>query len=256
MASSPPTQVDDSIPSGIDLHTHSTASDGILSPSELVREARTHGVGVMALTDHDTIDGLAEAQETAEALGVVCVPGVELSTTIAGPEIHILGYGVHPEDPGFVDRLRELARDRVRRIERVVAQLNQAGYPIAIDDILAQAEDGSVGRPHVARALIALGAATDMNDAFARFLRRGTIGWAERAPFSAEEAVSLIASHGAVPVLAHPYSTRDVQGTVARLVPAGLRGLEVYYGEYTDEQHQELLAIALNASLIPTGGSD
>lgn len=239
----------------IDLHTHTTASDGLLSPAELVREASRRGISVLGLTDHDTIDGLAEAIEAAPP-GLTIVPGVELSTTIPGPEIHILGYFVDPVDPVFIGRLAALARDRVARITTVVRLLNGAGYAVDLDAILAQADEGSIGRPHVARALIELGAAADMNDAFQRFLRRGTVGWTPRSPFTAEDAVRLLLDNGAVPVLAHPDSTRDVEGTLRRLVPAGLRGLEVYYGEYPETRQQELFVMARAYGLTPTGGSD
>ncbi|MDQ3442400.1 MAG: PHP domain-containing protein [Chloroflexota bacterium] len=240
----------------IDLHTHTTASDGMLSPAELVRQARRRGIGVLGVTDHDTLDGLPEARVAAREAGIDLVPGVELSTTIPGPEIHILGYFVNPDDPVFIGRLAALASDRVNRITNVVRLLNNAGYPIDLGEILAQADEGSIGRPHVARALIELGAATDMNDAFSSFLKRGTVGWSPRSPFTAEEAVRMLLDNGAVPVLAHPYSTKDVEGTVARLVPSGLQGLEVYYGEYTDDQQQELLRTAHRNRLTPTGGSD
>ena len=240
----------------IDLHTHTLASDGLLSPTELVREAAKRSVEVLGVTDHDTLDGLDEAVEAAEEVGITLVPGVELSTTIPGPEIHILGYFVNRADRQFRERLRTLAEDRVRRIERVVAQLNAAGYPIDLDQILAEAEQGSVGRPHVARALIGIGAASDMNDAFGRFLRRGTVGWAPRTPFTAEEAIGILRDNGAIPVLAHPYSTGDPAAMAERLAPAGLMGFEVHYGEYTDEQQAILANIAKRHGLVPTGGSD
>ncbi len=240
----------------IDLHTHTTASDGLLSPAELVQEAGRRGISVLGVTDHDTLDGLAGAIRAGEEHGVTVVPGVELSTTIPGPEIHILGYFVNRDDPVFVERLADLARDRVRRIERVVDLLRQAGYGIDMDAILAHADQGSIGRPHVARALIELGAASDMNDAFSRFLKRGTVGWAERSPFTAEQAIGMLRDNGAFPVLAHPFSTGDPAGMAARLTGHGLRGFEVYYGEYTDEQRAELLRIANRANLTPTGGSD
>ncbi len=245
-------------PSGrtIDLHTHTTASDGLLPPAQLVHEANRRGIGVLGITDHDTLDGLAGAEAAARGTPITLVPGVELSTTIPGPEIHILGYFVDQDDARFTERLAALASDRVSRITNVVRLLNDAGYPVDIDAILAQADEGSIGRPHVARALIELGAATDMNDAFSRFLRRGTAGWAPRSPFTAEEAVQMLLDNGAVPVLAHPFSTRDVEGTVGRLVPAGLRGLEVYYGEYDAIQQLELLGVAQRYGLVPTGGSD
>lgn len=240
----------------IDLHTHTTASDGLLSPAVLVQEAGRRGIGVLGVTDHDTVDGLSQAEDAASAARVTLVPGVELSTTIPGPEIHILGYFVNRDDPVFVERLAGLARDRVHRITTVVRLLNEAGYPVDMSAILAQADEGSIGRPHVARALIALGAASDMNDAFSRFLRRGTVGWAPRAPFTAEEAVRMLLDNGAVPVLAHPFSTGDVEATVRRLVPVGLRGLEVYYGEYGNAQQQDLLRAARRYGLVATGGSD
>ncbi|HYJ12658.1 MAG TPA: PHP domain-containing protein [Thermomicrobiales bacterium] len=240
----------------IDLHTHTTASDGLLSPAELVHAAAQRGISVLGLTDHDTMDGLDEAFAAAQETGIVLVPGVELSTTIPGPEIHVLGYFVDHSDPVFRQRLATLARDRVRRIEIVVSQLNAAGYPVDLDAVLAEAEVGSIGRPHVARALINLGAATDMNDAFRRFLRRGTVGWSPRTAFTAEEAIGMLRDNGAIPVLAHPFSTGDPAGMAARLVPAGLRGFEVYYGEYTDEQQAELAIIAEHHQLLPTGGSD
>ena len=170
----------------IDLHTHTTASDGLLTPRDLVAAAADRGVEVLGVTDHDTLDGLDEALAAGDAAGVTVVPGVELSTTIPGPEIHILGYFVDRSDPRFRQQLKTLADDRVRRIERVVAQLNDAGYPVDLGPIMAEAEHGSIGRPHVARALIGIGAATDMNDAFGRFLRRGTVGWAPRTLFTAE----------------------------------------------------------------------
>lgn len=240
----------------IDLHTHTTASDGLLSPALLVHEASRRGIDVLGVTDHDTLDGLAEAEDAASGAALTLVPGVELSTTIPGPEIHILGYFVNRDDPVFIERLAALARDRVHRITNVVRLLNEAGYPVDMSAILAQADEGSIGRPHVARALIALGAASDMNDAFSRFLRRGTVGWSPRAPFTAEEAVRMLLDNGAVPVLAHPFSTGDVEATVKRLVPTGLRGLEVYYGEYGTAQQQDLLRTARHYGLAATGGSD
>lgn len=240
----------------IDLHTHTTASDGLLSPTELVQEADRRGISVLGVTDHDTLDGLDEAWQAARSAGLTLVPGVELSTTLPGPEIHVLGYFVDPGDPVFRAGLRALADDRARRIERVVKQLRQAGFSLDLDAIMSEAAHGSIGRPHVARALIELGAAADMNDAFSRFLRRGTVGWAPRTPFSAEDAIALIRANGAIPVLAHPFSTGDPAAMAERLVHAGLQGFEVHYGEYDDAQRRNLATIAHEYALLPTGGSD
>ena len=240
----------------IDLHTHTTASDGLLSPAALVSLASARGIRVLGVTDHDTLDGLAGAEAAAAQYGVSVVPGVELSTTIPGPEIHILGYFVDRHDDGLRSGLASLARDRVRRIEVVIDKLRAAGIALDAEAIMADASEGSIGRPHVARALIELGVAADMNDAFTRYLKRGTVGWAERSPFTAEAAVSLLREHGAVPVLAHPFSTGDPVAMVSRLAPVGLLGLEVFYGQYDAEQRSQLLGIARTHGLVPTGGSD
>src|SRR5699024_2893068 len=138
----------------------------------------------------------------------------------------------------------------------MIEQLQELGYPIDGDAILAQADEGSIGRPHVARALMAIGAVDSINDAFDRFLKPGRPGFVPRDPFEPEDAVRMLADHGAIPTLAHPYSARDIEGILKRLVPAGLLGLETYYAEYTREQHAELRSIADAWELIPTGGSD
>jgi len=246
----------DARPFGIDLHSHTTASDGLLAPADLVSLAGQRGLSVLGVTDHDTIDGLSEAQMAAVAVGVTVVPGVELSTSIDGNDVHILGYFVDPSDRQFVASLRHLADGRVRRILTMVERLDISGYPIAIEPILKQATTGSVGRPHVARALVESGAAANVGEAFDRFLKPGKPGWVEKERFTSEEAIRLILDNGAIPVLAHPFSSGDVEATLARLVPAGLQGLEVFYGEYTPAQHADLLERAEHWRLIPTGGSD
>jgi predicted metal-dependent phosphoesterase TrpH len=242
--------------SRIDLHAHTTASDGLLSPVALVDLARERGLSVLGVTDHDTIDGLAAAATATAGSGVTLVPGVELSTSIAGYDVHILGYFVESADERLVAKLHARADARKRRVVRMVEQLQQQGYPIEIEPILAQADAGTIGRPHVARALVDLGVVHSVGEAFDRFLQPGKPGWAPYERFTPEEAIALIVENGAIPVLAHPYTTGDVEATLQRLVPAGLRGLEVYYGEYSPRQHHELLAIALRWNLRPTGGSD
>ncbi|MGI8484931.1 MAG: PHP domain-containing protein [Thermomicrobiales bacterium] len=244
------------VASHVDLHTHTTASDGLLAPADLVSLACQRGLSVLGITDHDTIDGLPEALATAHDAGLTVVPGVELSTSIGSHEVHILGYFVDLGDPGFLASLTELAGARRRRIVLMVERLNELGYPIAIEPILAQAESGTIGRPHVARALMDLGVVDTVGEAFERLLKPGKPGWVPRERFSPEDAIALILANGAIPVLAHPFTTGDVGATLTRLVPAGLRGLEVYYGEYSPTQRAELLATAQRWQLIPTGGSD
>jgi len=242
--------------STIDLHSHTTASDGLDTPAELVHKASQQGLSVLGLTDHDTVDGLAAASEAASAAGITLVPGVELSTTVRGAEVHVLGYFVDREDDVFRAQLDELAQGRVRRIARMIERVQELGYPIDGDSILAQAGEGSIGRPHVARALMDIGAVESVSEAFERFLKPGRPGFVPRDPFEPEGAICLLADHGAIPTLAHPYTAKDIDGILKRLVPAGLKGFETYYAEYTSEQHAELRGIADTWGLIPTGGSD
>ncbi|MCA9833383.1 MAG: PHP domain-containing protein [Thermomicrobiales bacterium] len=240
----------------IDLHTHTTASDGVDTPAQLVNFAVEQGVSILGVTDHDTIAALPELHELTRAVGITLVPGVELSTTVDRAEVHILGYFVDVHDDGLTTALNDLAMSRVRRIEQMITKLQDLGYDIDGESILAQAAFGSIGRPHVARALIDIGAATDVSDAFERYLKAGRPGYVPRDPFMPEDAVRLLVDHNVIPVLAHPYTTKDIEGTLQRLVPMGLKGFETYYAEYGPEQHAELRAIADAWGLIPTGGSD
>jgi 3',5'-nucleoside bisphosphate phosphatase len=242
--------------SPVDLHAHTIASDGTLTPSQLVDLAAERGLAYLGVTDHDTVDAIADARRRGEESGVTVVPGVELSTTVRRGEVHVLGYGVDPDDASLHDALASLAAARVRRIERMIEKLRDAGYALDGDAILAQAEVGSIGRPHVARALIAIGAVETIDEAFRRFLTPGQPGWVPRDPFTPEQAVSLLAEHGAVPVLAHPFSTGDIAAVLDRLVPIGLLGMEVWYGEYDAGQREMLREIAQRRGLVPTGGSD
>lgn len=186
-----------------DLHTHTTASDGTLSPAELVREAAAVGLQILAVTDHDTTDGIQQAQEEARRCGLELVPGVELSTDTAGAEVHILGYFVDWRDPEFTALLRRMREDRVERAREMVRRLNRLGLPLTFDDVARQA-DGAVGRPHVARALVAAGYVSSFEEAFTRYLARGRPAYVERRRFTPEEAVEVVLRAGGVPVLAHP----------------------------------------------------
>lgn len=240
----------------VDLHAHTTASDGTLPPVDLVDLAVDRGMRVIAITDHDTVDGIAAAKQRAVERQITLVPGVELSTTERGAEIHVLGFGLDTDDESLREALSSLAAARYRRIVTMIEKLREAGYPINGDTILAQADEGSIGRPHVARALIELGVVSSIDEAFDRFLRPGRPGWVPREPFTPEQAVRLLAEHGAVPVLAHPLSTGKVEVVLDRLVPVGLKGMEVWYGEYDDAQRQNLRDIADSRDLLATGGSD
>lgn len=250
----------------VDLHTHSTASDGLYAPAELVRLAREAGLDLIALVDHDTTAGIAEAQAAGQALGVRVMPGVEINTTLFGAgDAHILGYKITPDDASLDRNLRLLRDLRERRGERMVAKLRAADFDISWEQVRALA-DGTVGRPHIARALINGGYATDVSDAFARYLTPGKPGFSPRYKLSADDAVRIIRSARGIATLAHPADIAELESSVLpRLVAAGLQGLECYYGpsdqatsygRYDDATVAWLVGLADRFGLIATGGSD
>lgn len=242
--------------SRIDLHTHTTASDGVMSPVELVHEAKRRGISVLGVTDHDTIDGLDAVEAAAKNVGLTVVPGVELSTTVASGEFHLLGYFIDRDDRVFVGRLRELAESRLRRVRMMLEKLWELGYAVDLDRVLAEGDLGSIGRPHVARELMRLDVVSSIGEAFERFLKSGRPAFVPRESFSPEQAIALVLENGGIPVLAHPYSTKDPRAAVERLASAGLRGVEVFYAEYGEEQHYLLTQLANDFGLLMTGGSD
>jgi len=239
----------------VDLHAHTTHSDGTLTPDELVREAIGRGLGAIAITDHDTVSAVATATAAAgDAIEVI--PGVELSSSAAGRELHVLGYFVDTAHPAFLDRLRALANGRDERIARIVARLAELGLSISLHRVRELAGTGSIGRPHVARVMIEAGHVGSVGEAFDRHIGMGQPAFVPRAPFTPEEAIALVRLASGVPVLAHPWTTGDPEGIVERLLPAGLLGIEVDYGEYDGERREGLRAIAARHGLIATGGSD
>ncbi|MCC6314068.1 MAG: PHP domain-containing protein [Thermomicrobiales bacterium] len=262
----------------IDLHVHSWFSDGSQSPEGLVAAAVEVGVQVLGLTDHDTVAGVVAAVDAAARHGVRLIPGVEISTSLPlrlePPErlpVHLLGYGYDPTDEELLDTLAFSARARDRRIRRIVARLRELGVPVDAERVFALAGTGSVGRPHVALALVEIGAAANVRDAFARFLGSGKPAYVRRPPVDTEATIELIRRAGGAPVLAHPDEFRDRDETgqpraepryddlerlLDRLVPAGLLGMEVDYGDYDATVRAALRAIAERRGLAATGGSD
>lgn len=240
----------------IDLHTHSTASDGLLAPARLVALAVERGLRALALTDHDTVGGVAEAGAAAAAAGLRFIPGVELSTHVEAGEVHMLGYFIDPDKPTLLASLARFREAREGRAEAMVARLSAAGAPIRLERVLALAAGGSIGRPHVARALVEAGHATSVGDAFDRWLVRGRPGYVERFKLTPADAVRLIREVGGVPVLAHPHSADDLPGLLPELIDAGLAGLECYYGDYDEIRREQYLTLARRHNLVPTGGTD
>ncbi len=237
-----------------DLHTHTTASDGTLPPRALVREAARAHLTALAVTDHDSVDGVGEAVEEGARWGIELVPGVELSADVPGTEVHVLGYFVDWHDPVFAQLLRRLRQGRLDRAREMVRRLNELGVPLTVEEVLRQA-DGAVGRPHVARALVAAGHVASFEEAFSRYLARGRPAYVERERFTPEDAVQAVVRAKGVPVLAHPLWGADLE-RVRRLVDCGLRGIEVYYPDHSPQDVRRFLEWAERFGLVATGGSD
>lgn len=240
----------------VDLHTHSICSDGTLTPAELVREANRRGLSFLGITDHDTVAGLPDALLAAVGTGLSVIPGTELSSERNGREAHILGYFVDYQDEQLLRDLEDYASLRPVRIKQIIDKLRGLGLGIDLERVHEIAGPGTIGRPHVARALVEKGYATDIADAFDRHISAGRPAYVPRKKIEPKEAIDVITRSGGVAVLAHPLSTKAVEETLAEFVPLGLRGLEVFYGEYTPEQRQALRMVAERWDLIATGGSD
>jgi predicted metal-dependent phosphoesterase TrpH len=238
----------------VDLHLHSTASDGVYAPAELVRICLQAGLRYISLADHDTTDGTQEALDAAEGTELTVIPGVELSTQHEGAfEVHILGYYLDHHYPPLQERLVHLRQSRIERAQAILALLSAQGYPLSWERVAALAEDGSLGRPHIAQAMVEAEYVDSVEAAFRDYLRRGGTAYVPRAKLLPQEAITLILEAGGVPVLAHP--THVVEHLPA-LVRAGLLGLEAYYGDYPDPEVAFLVRLAAKHSLVVTGGTD
>jgi predicted metal-dependent phosphoesterase TrpH len=242
----------------LDLHTHSTASDGLYAPAELVKLAHQAGLTTIALTDHDTTNGLAEAQAAGATLGVTVIPGIEINTYLpqGRGEAHVLGYYLDTANPDLQAFLRFLRDARVQRGERMVALLREQGFDITWERVRELAR-GTVGRPHVALALMEKGYAESISDAFNRYISPGRPAYVPRFKMAPEDAVRMLRSVRGVPVLAHPMRLYGLEDDLLpRLMEAGLLGLECYYGDYDEPTVEHLLALAEQYGLVATGGTD
>ncbi|WP_106538385.1 PHP domain-containing protein [Haloactinopolyspora alba] len=245
----------------IDLHTHSTVSDGTDTPAELVRAAASAGLDVVALTDHDSLEGWDDAHEAAAGCGVEFVGGVEISTEHLGRGVHLLAYFVDRADPALGAELDRIRADRWGRLHRITAALTAAGYPVGADEVTAvSGTASSVGRPHVADAMIAKGYVADREQAFTRFLSEGRVGYVPKYAPSTVTALRLVHGAGGVGVLAHPWGrgSRRVLGaaSMAGLRAAGLDGIEVDHQNHDRIVRRDLRRIAEDLGLLVTGASD
>jgi 3',5'-nucleoside bisphosphate phosphatase len=242
----------------VDLHTHSTASDGVYSPGELLHQAGDAGLRVLALTDHDSTNGIEEAAQVAKALAIELIPGIEINTDGSGSEIHILGYFPEYRRPAFQHVLQVLRDARVHRGERIVELLNKQGIHISWERV-RQIAQGAVGRPHIAEALLEAGYVQSIPEAFEKYIGTNCPAYVPRYKLTVEDGIHLIASANGLPVMAHPagmLASGALNEWLPGLCAAGMVGLETYYGQYTPDIELELRALADKYHLIPTGGSD
>ena len=241
-----------------DLHLHSTASDGLLSPQDVARRAAGLGFSVIALSDHGCVDGIGEAQEAGKETGLKVIPAVELSCG-GEREIHILGYGFDPQSPALVQFCEERARQRIARTEKMVRRLCDIGKPVSLERV-RELSGGVMGRPHVARALMEAGHVRSVSEAFDRFLIPGKPGYEPKEDVSVRAAVELIGAAGGIAVLAHPMEMRRSEMVIEALVHEwkgqGLAGIEVWHPSAQNNHARFLLGLARREEMLVTGGSD
>ncbi len=245
------------MPATIDLHLHTLASDGRLSPTELIQLVANQGLETISITDHDSTEGLAEAYEAAKKFPYMrIIPGIEMSADIPGDEVHVLGYFLDYHDVEFQEMLTELRRGRVDRAQVMVEKLVALGKPVEWERVLHFAGDGTVGRPHIALAMVEAGYFKEPKEAFEEYLGNDGLAYYDRAKLNPTESVAMIRKVGGVPVLAHPTFMNDMEAGIASLKKEGLVGMEVYYAQYDDDTVRHLARLAREYDLIPCGGSD
>lgn len=242
----------------LDLHIHTTASDGSLTPTQVVQLARKKGFSLIAVTDHDTMGGVAEALEAGKKYNVDVVPGVEISSGVT-LEVHMLGYGMSPNHPVMKAMMEDMRAARVERMERIIENLQKMGVPITVEEVEAVA-GGAIGRPHIAQVLIAHGLVPDVRTAFREYIGVGAKAYVERRKMTSEQVIANIRDAGGVPVLAHGGLLRisevELNQWIDSMAKKGLMGLECYHNAHTPQMERLLRAAAERNGLLVTGGSD
>ena len=245
------------MPATIDLHLHTLASDGRLTPTELIQLVVKQGLQTISITDHDSTEGLAEAYEAAKEFPHLrIIPGIEMSADLPGNEVHVLGYFLDYHDVEFQATLTEFRRGRVDRARIMVEKLDALGMHVDWDRVQHFAGDGSVGRPHIALALVEAGFFKEPKEAFEEYLGNDGLAYYDRPKLNPIESVEMIKRVGGVPVLAHPTFMNDMEGGITDLKKVGLVGMEVYYAQYNDDTVRHLARLAKEYDLISCGGSD
>ena len=241
--------------STIDLHLHSTASDGSYPAETVVAMAERNGVRVLSLTDHDSLDGIPAAEERAQRAGIRVIPGVELSVSEAGIDVHLLAYGFDPQDKGLVAAIARYRDSRRERARKILARLKGLGIKISLEEVEAIARGGALGRPHVAEALMQGGHIETFQEAFQRFLGHHAPAYVPKQTVALEEAVSIVREAGGVTVLAHP-GTLNRDHLIAGWAGRGLDGIEVWHSKHAAADVTRFKEIAKRHGLLMTGGSD
>ena len=244
----------------IDLHTHTSASDGTHSPTELVTLAKEHGIEAIAITDHDTIEGLPEAFETGERLGIEVITGMELSIEYNPVSMHILGLLIDPENESLNKCLTELQYSRSTRNPKIIEKLNDLGMPITMEAVEKISGGGQVGRPHIAAALLKNGHVNNIQEAFDKYLKKGAVAYFERHRLSREQAADVIHGAGGLLILAHPGTLgidgSDLENLLSELKDAGFDGIEVFYNNHSQVEEDRLMKIADKLEFVISGGTD
>jgi len=241
----------------IDLHVHTTASDGKHPPSEIVRMAGEGRMKVVAITDHDTVNGLPEAiAEARKFPSLTVIPGVEISTDVPAGEVHVLGYFVNYADGGFRTTFEQMGNARKERAQKIINKLKHLGIHISWNRVQEIAGNGTVGRPHIAEAMLERGYISNFKEAFNKYIGRGCPAYVEWEKMTPVKATELILENGGLPVLAHPLTASDPGALTSELKAAGLAGIEVFYDSYCPEEIEICREMALKNDLIMTGGSD
>ena len=244
----------------IDLHVHSTASDGTYTPGEVVKLAANKGLSAIALTDHDTIDGVKEAMQAANEYGIELIPGIEFSTAYEKREVHMLGLFIDPDNHSLNERLNELVATRDRRNEQMALNLRNAGIDITIPELVKMFPNAILTRAHFARYMYEKGYISDIRVAFDKYIGDGRPCYVRREKISAKEVIDLIKNAGGIPILAHPmlygFNERELKECVASLTHSGLMGIEAIYSRNKGLDESKVRAVARENSLLISGGSD
>jgi predicted metal-dependent phosphoesterase TrpH len=238
-----------------DLHIHTTFSDGVLTGREVVLRAQEAGLSIISVTDHDHTGALEMAMETGRELGVEVIPGVELSATLRDVDVHILGYFIDPQNPRLLDYLAHFRTERVRRAERIVEKLKSLNLPLPMNAVLEKAGEGSVGRPHIANALVERGLTDSYNEAFVKYLGTGRPAYERKFQISPQEAIELIAFAGGLSFVAHPGCYLD-EDMLLELLHLGIDGIEVVHPSHNPDVEAHYRGIASEYYLLTSGGSD